>query len=455
MKYYILLGSFLLMQADGMYAKEQVKVAADGTSVSRSGDSVRVSFKLNVSGLKKEYILGITPVLYGSGGMQETLPAIRYGSRTAQIQAWRDTGNRSATYYKEGEEMLYTHTLLYREWMGSVGLRLEAVNRGCCDERTLAPLALAENVVLATPAERFAPELAQPEPVVPVADKLAEKNSFLEAWKGSIGDKEDITRYREEATLVVYFPVGRAEILPDFENNEERLNHLLDVLNKIAQAKDSKVAKILVVGSASPEGPARLNERIAGKRAQVLIDYITERTTLDTSFFEKNNEREDWHILRKLVAESELSEKQAIIDIIDTAPVWDAKKKVGRLTLLMRLNQGKPYRYMEKHFFPKLRNAGYIKVFYESQPDPQLVALNRATELLKAKDYARVLEVLEGNTHYRADNLRGVCCVMTGDIEQAHDLFNRGAAAGDRDALKNRRQLEELIKPEIISGSAL
>ena len=36
--------------------------------------------------------------------------------------------------------------------------------------------------------------------------------------------------------------------------------------------------------------------------------------------------------------------------------------------LIMQLNQGKTYEYMKRHFFPKLRNAGYIKVFYEAQP---------------------------------------------------------------------------------------
>jgi len=56
-----------------------------------------------------------------------------------------------------------------------------------------------------------------------------------------------------------------------------------------------------------------------------------------------------------------------VLNIIDTVPVWDATKNVGRLGLIMQLNQGKTYEYMKRHFFPKLRNAGYIKVFYEAQ----------------------------------------------------------------------------------------
>ena len=49
-----------------------------------------------------------------------------------------------------------------------------------------------------------------------------------------------------------------------------------------------------------------------------------------------------WDFLRRLVADSEMPEKQQILDIIDTTPVWDAAKKVGRLSLLMRLKSGSP-----------------------------------------------------------------------------------------------------------------
>lgn len=266
MKYHILLGGFLLMQAGVLHAKDQIKVSAVGTEVSREGDSVRVSFRLNATGLKKEYVLGITPVLCGKDGVREALSPVRYGSRTAQIQEWRDTGSLSGTFHRGGEEVAYTHALPYKEWMEGASLQLEAVNRGCCDERTLAPLTLAGDMALATPAELFVPEPVQPESAVPVANKLAEENSFLAEWSGSIGGQEDIARYREEATLVVYFPVGSSGILPDYEGNGARLDHLLSVLGKIAVSKDSRVAKILVMGSASPDGTKVLNERIAGER---------------------------------------------------------------------------------------------------------------------------------------------------------------------------------------------
>ena len=448
MKYHILLGGFLLMQAGVLHAKDQIKVSAVGTEVSREGDSVRVSFRLNATGLKKEYVLGITPVLCGKDGVREALPPVRYGSRTAQIQEWRDTGSLSGTFHRGGEEVAYTHALPYKEWMEGASLQLEAVNRGCCDERTLAPLTLAGDMALATPAELFVPEPVQPESAVPVANKLAEENSFLAEWSGSIGDQEDIARYREEATLVVYFPVGSSGILPDYEGNGARLDHLLSVLGKIAASKDSRVAKILVMGSASPDGTKVLNERIAGERGRSLVAYLAGRTELDASFFEVNNDGVSWSGLRKLVMESDMPEKRQIVEIIDTVPVWDVSKNMGRLGMLMKLNHGKPYRYMKEHFFPKLRNAGYIKVFYESQPDPRLVSFNKAVDLLRQKKYAEAERALEGNTYYKADNLRGIIRMEGGHTDEAAALFRKGAEAGDAEAGKNLERALELLQRE-------
>ena len=395
MKYSVLLCGLLLMQAVGLSAKEQVRLSADDVTIGRTGDSVRVSFRLNVAGLGKDYVLKVTPLLRGKGGQETEPPKLNYGSRRAQIVEWREGGMKKTqavapAYNKAGEALLYTHTFPYAEWMEGATFCLEAQRAGCCS-------------------------------------------------------KEDIDRYRDEATLVVYFPVGSVQVLPEFENNRAQLDHLLSVLNKIAASKDSRIAKILVVGSASPDGSAELNSRIADKRAQVLVDYITSRTKLSSSHFEVKSNLESWRILRRLVADSDMDSRQEVLHIIDTAPVWDAAKKVGRLGLLMKLKGGKPYRHMKQHFFPKLRNAGYIKVFYESQPDPELLSLNKAIDLLQAKQYAEALHTLQGNTHFRADNLRGVCHMMNGDMEKARTLFQKAVAAGDPEAPKNLKQLEELL----------
>ena len=90
MKYSVLLCGLLLMQAVGLSAKEQVRLSADDVTIGRTGDSVRVSFRLNVAGLGKDYVLKVTPLLRGKGGQETELPKLNYGSRRAQIVEWRE-----------------------------------------------------------------------------------------------------------------------------------------------------------------------------------------------------------------------------------------------------------------------------------------------------------------------------------------------------------------------------
>ena len=70
MKCSVLLCGLLLMQAVGLSAKEQVRLSADDVKMVRSEDSVRVSFRLNVGGLGRDYVLKVC-LLYTSDAADE------------------------------------------------------------------------------------------------------------------------------------------------------------------------------------------------------------------------------------------------------------------------------------------------------------------------------------------------------------------------------------------------
>ena len=154
------------MQAVGLSAKERARLQADDVNISRSGDSVHVSFRLKVERLAKDYILRVTPLLYGKDGQQAVLPPLEYGSRTAQIVEWREKRVKekrksASAYHKAGEAVAYTFVLPYGEWMNGASLRLDAKSKGCCSEEMLPPVLLAEDVALATPAELFVPVIPE------------------------------------------------------------------------------------------------------------------------------------------------------------------------------------------------------------------------------------------------------------------------------------------------------
>ena len=49
---------------------------------------------------------------------------------------------------------------------------------------------------------------------------------------------------------------------------------------------------------------------------------------------------------------------------MDSVPIMK-----GREERLQRLKRGVPYRFLKEHFFPQLRRAGYIKVYYRMKSE--------------------------------------------------------------------------------------
>lgn len=61
--------------------------------------------------------------------------------------------------------------------------------------------------------------------------------------------------------------------------------------------------------------------------------------------------------------------RERVLDIIDNCPVWDSRNRIGRNTLLKRLDGGTAFRYMAENIFPMLRNGAFIRVYYSNTTD--------------------------------------------------------------------------------------
>lgn len=444
---YIVLLSFWLLCSFWLSAQNTEFIEPADVSGRRAGDSVYVSLRLRVTDIGSDNLVTLTPVLYKGVGGVRTLPAVLYGSRRAQMRLWKKAKDKSAVpvCHNSGDTVFYRSTFGYEHWMNGSGLRLDAVLRTCCRTIHLDPVSLASDVVLFTPAEEFRPVLAGIAPAVSAGDRLSAQHRFVERWPGNIADVAVIVRRFEAGTPAIYFPVGETGIIPGYGENRRELERILSLINQLASSKDTRIVKILVMGLSSPDGPSYQNEQVAEARARSLVDYLMVRTGLDASCFEQYNGKEAWYELRRLVAASDMAYRQEVLDVIDHTPVWDMQKKTGRIGQLQSLHGGKAYHYLKEHFFPQLRLAGYVRVYYESVPDTTAVVLNRVVFLARAGKYAEALEAAVSISDPRADNLIGVCYMMTGDTESARCCFERSAQSGSAAGADNLRQLEELL----------
>lgn len=187
----------------------------------------------------------------------------------------------------------------------------------------------------------------------------------------------------------------------------------------LQESKTSRVVRVVIVGSASPEGTLAFNDRLAWNRAVALKDFLLRNTAFPADSMTLFNGSEDWRGLRRMVAASDLYEREEILRIIDNVPV-----KKGRELELMKLSGGRPYLYMLEHMFPELRNAAFIKVYYENVPDPAAEALATGAALVSQGRYAEALTVLRGAAEGSGrDLLEGSARLFSGDEAGAPHLF--------------------------------
>lgn len=207
--------------------------------------------------------------------------------------------------------------------------------------------------------------------------------------------------------------------------------------------ESASVKKIVIVGMSSPEGSFATNSAIAMRRAQALKQYLMQHTHLDNDAFELINGEEDWDGLRRMVEDSDMASRNEVINIIDTYQVITQRKN-----RLVQLESGKPYRYMRDNFFPELRNAGFIMIYYQNpsvKENPEIDRINAAKALMSNNKFEQALDILVTiKDQTKVYNELGVSYMMTGNYAQAEKFFALAMIQGDPNARQNMDQLDIL-----------
>ncbi|MCL2727123.1 MAG: DUF3868 domain-containing protein [Bacteroidales bacterium] len=174
-----------------------------------------------------------------------------------------------------------------------------------------------------------------------------------------------IDENRDEA-LSIYFKQGSDVVDRLYADNGYALVDMISSIRAIQSSNDCRIVRVIIAGFASPEGPFLFNDRLAWERAVAVKEIMLNNTNLSNRIVSIYNGSVDWRGLYRLVAESDMYHKYQILNIIDLAPIVGDHRYAGRLDELKRLNGGEPYKYMLNNIFPLLRNAAYIKIYYEN-----------------------------------------------------------------------------------------
>lgn len=398
-----------------------------------SGGDLKLYLDQSKIGYHKSLFLGRIPLLMaaadanGSAGLtvenveQLTAPAVGgaeriaddfYSRLSALLSANDWAGARSLLEHSGGSELNGLRTLFgegaFRELLGrdfflsadSTGVR---VRMAPFEERLSASRALSRR-------ETFMADRAQYE-------------------RDSLGFADDATG------LSVYFKAGYRTLDPVYGDNGATLDRILAAIGTVQRDPRSRLLCIRIVGQASPEGSGPVNEVLSQKRGEALRDYLQGRSGVSASCFDVRSRGAAWAALRKLVEDdAAVPHREEVLDVIDHTPVWDSRRQLGRMSALWRIDGERPYWYMYRNLFPKLRNASYVKLYFDDDADRNFVVLGRASELIAAGDYVGALALLGSvQDDERAWAALAVCHAMTGDAAAAREYLRkvRDEAAGN------------------------
>lgn len=258
----------------------------------------------------------------------------------------------------------------------------------------------------------------------------------------------------KDVNIELYYLINSSSFNPNFKvksagiDNKEQLKKL----KELGEDTVYQIKGITIYGKASPDGEMKINEKLSEKRAENTYNYFTKKLkTLgfgevhDSTFALNYKMTEDWEGWKKLVAESDLSDKDQILAIMNSNMSDDSKEAE------IKAKHPKSYAKMKNDMLPKLRRA--TVAFNRQQPlktdeelltyrnnlkDLQVVELLQLARLVeKPEDKIAVYQEVksrDGND-WRAYNNMGYVYLNNGEVDKAVPMLEKANSLNPNNAV--------------------
>lgn len=467
----IILSTLTFLCAFTAFAIAQKEVKPDNLVIKKNGKEVDVTFtvKADTKTTSANYKLLLTPVLY-NGVKELSLKQIVFESRRTRIIDRRNgIPPMKNTYSAEyGQTIEYATHVPYEEWMHGASFRIDQLKEGCCSEELLAT-DLVKNLAL-TPDE------------IPVYQ--------VQMQYSYVKPEAEVPKFRHEiGTAYVEFRQGSAVLLADFRSNQAELSKIQKSIEWVKKEEGTTITGIKLFGSCSPEATWNFNARLAAERANTVKSYIYTRYKVQPDIIEVESIPEDWNLFQKLMEESTLPERDAILAIINSDKDPDVKNA--------ELSKMPVYTDLMKNVYPFLRKVDYevkysVKGFDLEQskrvlettpknlsliefyviansypvgshefnrafelaarefPEDEVAGMNAAVMALKqgnvsqAEYYLRKIK-LSGSGSPQYNNVLGVVATLKGEYSTAKSYLEKAAQAGLTEAVVNLDELKKKV----------
>lgn len=323
----------------------------------KKGDSVEVTIKgtFPPKYFNKGVVMNFAPILKYEGG-ETAFPAKNFKGEEA-------TCDGEMVSYKNGGSFVYTAKVPYDPAMESSELYVEPVFYNCEGETFANGEDALANAKKAAQAES-----------IKVADGTVTTDLLLqhnEMVAYAPNGYEKVTISTKESNI--YFPKNKSNIRWNLKLNKNDENYNAIKNNTSDVEKGWELKDITIDGWASPEGEETFNEGLSQRRAESAAKYLKrklkkQKVEFTDDTFVMNGNGPDWNGFMNAVQGSDLKDKNAIINVVNSADESKKEEEIRNMILI--------YPELERDILPPLRRADIkVNTYEPKKTDAEIAEL--------------------------------------------------------------------------------
>ena len=169
---------------------------------------------------------------------------------------------------------------------------------------------------------------------------------------GSVFAQDPVEGESRTISLKVAFRQGKRQIDLSYMNNSANISNFTSTLQDYVYDSNIEVVSVDIIGGASIEGSAELNEDLSNNRAERMVEILRQYASVPQNKVHVDSRGVNWEDVLEMV-ENDVSvpSRERVMDILRNTP------EQSRKSTLEKLDGGRPYKYMYANIFPYVRTG--------------------------------------------------------------------------------------------------
>lgn len=250
-----------------------------------------------------------------------------------------------------------------------------------------------------------------------------------ETTEGDYIVRRYLVRSSGDADFTMHYRISLATLDTSLGGNPKQLGDLNAFLSGLVGDTLRKVQSVTITGYSSPDGPVQLNEKLAAQRAQDFKAYADSKYGLSKRYTVRvNSVAEDWKMCRTLVAQSQIPDRTAVLQIIDGTQTPEQKELA-----LEKLPAA--WNYMKANILPPLRRVEVMIAYADGNIVEQRTLKPKPAPAPAPETY----EVVD-------ETITGVIVEMPESKKEMREEHRTAAREAKQDATMTRREAREAAR---------